>query len=132
MRTAAAKEREKTDDALEELEKKVSCAGSAAAPSGARSNVGSAPTAHVATFVTVKGWVVDYAQKNVQAKSKEVLMAWLKDDIVPQLSPEVAASVDLEGTELLNSYATLFKLDIATRGGSSCCWAFKNKLEQSV
>ena len=115
---------------MKELEKRVSCAGSTAAPSGARSNVGSTPSAHVPTFVTVKGWVVDYAQKNVQAKSKEVLMAWLKDDVVPQLSQEIAASVDLEGTELLNSYATLFKMDIAIRGGSSCCRAFKNRLEQ--
>ena len=123
MRAAAEKEREKNADALREMEKKVSCKGSTAAPSGARSNLGSAPTAHVATFVTVKGWVVDYGQKSIQAKSKEVLMAWLKDDVVPQLSQELAASVDLDGTDLLNSYATLFKMDIAIRGRSrsSCC-----------
>jgi len=92
--------------------------------------MGSAPGVHIATYVTIKGWVVDYGQKSFQSKKKEELMLWVKDEVLSQFFQELTALIDLDATDTMNSYATLFKMDIAVRGGSSACWAVKNRLDQ--
>jgi hypothetical protein len=85
---------------------------------------------HVATYVTIKGWVLDYGQKSTQSKTKEELLLWVKDDVLLHCTQELAAMIDLDTTGTMNSYSTLFKLEIAVRGGTSACWAVKNRLDQ--
>ena len=56
-------------------------------------------------------------------------MKWITDVVLPDCTQELTAMIDLEQTGILNSYSTLFKLDISVRGGTASCWSLKNKLD---